>query len=443
MSEILLTGKKRIGKKVITMRAKSEVCVLPQFFNSITGIEINNRKLVTAQIKQWHLEQKAKLDALVSHIAAKEMEDCQGIGDSGWLKDVVKCYLHPDKAEKVEDKDRSFLGLALDFIHAKRGSEGYRRHFLVLVRCVVRYEGYMQAIKDKGYSFAPEKVTIADIEGLAEFIRTESGLAEKHPALFERLRARKLFDGDRGGSGKTEERGGNLLHTRMKHLRTMWRDWNEKGLVTNDPFKGWKNEQEHYGTPYYINIEERNAIAGAPMPTKHLETQRDIFIFQCLIGCRVSDLTKLTAGNIHDGILEYTPRKTRNEGESAAIARIPLHPKAVELIEKYKGVDGKGRLFPCISDQKYNEAIKEVFTHAGITRQVEVRNSLTGETDLRPINEVASSHMARRTFIGNAYQKVSDPNIIGKMSGHVEGSRAFARYRKIEDDTLRRVIEQL
>jgi hypothetical protein len=60
-----------------------------------------------------------------------------------------------------------------------------------------------------------------------------------------------------------------------------------------------------------------------------------------------------------------------------------------------------------------------------------------------PINEIASSHMARRTFIGNAYLKVSDPNLIGKMSGHAEGSRAFTRYRKIEDSTLEAIIKQL
>ena len=59
------------------------------------------------------------------------------------------------------------------------------------------------------------------------------------------------------------------------------------------------------------------------------------------------------------------------------------------------------------------------------------------------INEIASSHLARRTFVGNAYFKVSDPNIIGKMSGHVEGSKAFSRYRKIEDSTLLDVINQL
>jgi len=57
------------------------------------------------------------------------------------------------------------------------------------------------------------------------------------------------------------------------------------------------------------------------------------------------------------------------------------------------------------------------------------------------IDTVASSHLARRTFIGNAYFKVSDPNLIGRMSGHVDGSRAFKRYRNIEDETLKSVID--
>ena len=134
--------------------------------------------------------------------------------------------------------------------------------------------------------------------------------------------------------------------------------------------------------------------------------------------------------------------KTKDE-EKSVQARIPLHPKAIALIEKYKGVDEKGRLFPFISPQKYNDAIKSIFSLAGITRNVEVRNAKTGENEIRPINEIASSHLARRTFVGNAYFKVSDPNIICKMSGHTEGSRAFTRYRKIEDSTLIDVINQL
>lgn len=50
---------------------------------------------------------------------------------------------------------------------------------------------------------------------------------------------------------------------------------------------------------------------------------------------------------------------------------------------------------------------------------------------------------AIRTLIGNACRKVADPNLIGKMSGHVDGSRAFKRYGNIEDETLKNVVDRL
>ena len=51
--------------------------------------------------------------------------------------------------------------------------------------------------------------------------------------------------------------------------------------------------------------------------------------------------------------------------------------------------------------------------------------------------------MARRTFIGNLYKKVKDPNIVGSMSGHKEGSKAFARYREIDEDIKKEVVDML
>ena len=48
--------------------------------------------------------------------------------------------------------------------------------------------------------------------------------------------------------------------------------------------------------------------------------------------------------------------------------------------------------------------------------------------------EIASSHLARRTFVGNLYKQVKDPNLVGALSGHKEGSRAFARYREIDEE---------
>ena len=56
---------------------------------------------------------------------------------------------------------------------------------------------------------------------------------------------------------------------------------------------------------------------------------------------------------------------------------------------------------------------------------------------------MASSHIARRTFIGNLYKKVKDPNLVGALSGHVEGSKAFARYRDIDEDIKKDVVSLL
>ena len=120
-----------------------------------------------------------------------------------------------------------------------------------------------------------------------------------------------------------------------------------------------------------------------------------------------------------------------------------MSQKAREIIDKYKGVDSKGRLLPFISAQKYDDAIKEVFEFCGITRNVNWLNPKTEEFEIRPIYEIASSHMARKTFVGAAYSVVKDPNIVGKMSGHVEGSKAFSRYRKIDNNILQEVIEQI
>ena len=95
-------------------------------------------------------------------------------------------------------------------------------------------------------------------------------------------------------------------------------------------------------------------------------------------------------------------------------------------------------LLSLISQQKYSVAIKKILQHAGITRSVVWLNPTTGEPDVLPIYEVMSSHSARRAFSGNMYDKVQDPNLICALTGHKEGSKAFARYRKIDEDTNRK-----
>lgn len=191
----------------------------------------------------------------------------------------------------------------------------------------------------------------------------------------------------------------------------------------------------------YISTYERKQLAEADMgDDKQLETQRDIFVFQCMIGCRVSDLYKMTYTNIIGDSIEYVPRKTRDD--RAVTISVPLIPAAKELIRKYLD-EGRQTLFPYISEQKYNKYIKEAFRKAGITRMVTTIDQRTRQNIQVPISDIASSHMARRTFIGNVYKSVKDPAIVGSMSGHKDGSKAFARYREIDMDIKRNAISVL
>ena len=437
MAEILI--RLRNGKDYDLM-AKSGIFVTADNFRN--GEIVVNRRKVGNDVK-YHEEQAQKMDALCTYILNLVQTTDKSAINTKWFKLVVDKYNHPEKyTAKVEAK-KTFYELAEEYLTKKGFSYDHTKAIRVLVRDVARYEGFRKATEDKKFSFDVDKVTRTDIEDFLDYLRNEKSLSEEYPKIFQKL-LRSYPIGVKRGQCKLVVRGDNTLVKLTKKLKSFFVWLYETDKTKNRPFEGIKIGSEKFGTPYYISISERNEIAEYDLSgSKRLEAQRDIFVFQCFVGCRVGDLVKLTSENIIDGMLVYAPHKTKDEGEQTLQARVPLHSKALALVEKYKGVDAKGRLFPFISPQKYNDAIKEIFTEVGINRNVVIRNPKTGENEIRPINEIASSHLARRTFVGNAYFKVSDPNIIGKMSGHVEGSKAFSRYRKIEDSTLLDVINQI
>ncbi len=437
MAEILI--RLRNGKDYDLM-AKSGIFVTANNFRN--GEIVVNRRKVGNDV-QYHEYQLKKMNELCAYIMSKVSDTPKEQINSVWFKEVVDRFNHPEKyAPKVEAK-KSFYELAEEYLEKKDFSIDHTKAIRVLVRDVARYEGFRRATEDKDFSFNVDKVTRTDIEDFLDYLRNEKSLSEEYPKIFQKL-LKSYPIGVKRGQCKLVVRGDNTLVKLTKKLKAFFVWLYEADKTKNRPFDGIKIGSEKFGTPYYITIEERNAIADFDFSgSKSLEVQRDIFVFQCFVGCRVGDLIKLTEDNIINGVLVYAPHKTKDEGDQTLQARVPLHPKAVELIEKYKGSVPDGRLFPFITPQKYNDAIKEIFTEVGINRNVVIRDPKTGENEIRPINEIASSHLARRTFVGNAYFKVSDPNIIGKMSGHVEGSKAFSRYRKIEDSTLLDIINQI
>ena len=353
--------------------------------------------------------------------------------------------LHPEKKEPTEAKKKTFFEAYNEFMAKHEISEREKKNYRTLERTLHRYQGYMNATKKGGYTLDYDTMTTDELNNFFCFCKDEFTLMheKKNAKLFGTLlREYPLLDNIKRETTQVEQRGANTIIKMKQRYKCFW-SWLLKGKYTlNNPFADLVIGTAKYGTPYYITPAERDFIAEFDLSASpKLERQRDIFIFQCLIGCRVGDLLEMTGKNMVGDEVHYIPHKTcKNKPERI---EVPLNPKAMEIVQKYGRIGKDEPLLPFISAQKYNDAIKEIFTVCGITRCVPVIDPKTGESVLMPINEIASSHMARRTFVGTLYKKVKDPNLIGKLSGHSENSRAFARYRKIDKDTERELIALL
>ena len=182
--------------------------------------------------------------------------------------------------------------------------------------------------------------------------------------------------------------------------------------------------------PNYLKQGELDTLANVDFSqNKYLRAPRDIFLFQCFAGCNFEDLVQLTADNIKDDVLVYAPCKAKDEAVSTTV-RVPLEKYVLELVTRHKGEDYKGRLFPFVDKHKYNETVKSILKVCGITRSVNVRNPKTGEADTHELWEIPGSILAIRTHVANVYKQIKDPNLVGRMSGHDEGSTAVELSKK-------------
>jgi site-specific recombinase XerD len=130
----------------------------------------------------------------------------------------------------------------------------------------------------------------------------------------------------------------------------------------------------------------------------------------------------LTPSNISIGIdgdyWSITSRKKTNQP-----VRVPLLPKALELIEKYKNHPralAMGTVFPILSNQKLNAYLKEIADLCGITKNL-------------------IFHLARHTFATTVTLTNGVPiETVSKMLGHtsIMTTQVYAKVleQKISDD---------
>lgn len=413
-SSKIIAGKSELlvrfyAPNAVDLRAKSRIYVPHDDWNTqqqrlnIPRRNMNQHTIMLTQLQQ-------QIDDLRAYILERFMADYYV--NKSWLENVIAEFHHADAKNApvlIADTVEQYIAAhdILDTTARKyRVVENLLRRFSSAKHCPL-YVG---------------QLTTAQIDDFVQFLRKET-------------KRRK------SGKDVIVERSQNTINTKLRCIRALCHWYVETGRAETNPFDRYKIPSDVYGTPTFLTLDERDKLYATHFDSVAMETQKDIFVFQCHVGCRVSDLMSLTTANLtNDGFLQYIQQKLRKS--KPIVVRVPLTDTAKEIIAKYAG-QPDNRLLPFISDIKYNVAIKKVLRAAGITRTVIVQNKLTYEEEPRAICDIAASHLARRTFMGNMFKKVKSERIVSAFTGHAAHSQAFSRYTDVDDEMKRQIIQEI
>lgn len=400
---------------------KSDLTILPKLWS-------NDTQSIKAKVA-INEERRLVFNRAVEEIRNRILAWYVGLPDRDMATTEALQQFMAGSTESAKPANEDFATTFERFLAERKVSYDRKRQLRVVKNIVLRYERYTAWQTGRPYTFDHREATQQTIHSIERFITDEHKICQLYPELY--LNQKK----------PVEQRGRNTVIGKMKYLRTFFLWAYEQELIPRNPFKNYTIEQPVYGNPIYINIDELTHLANAEMPSKSLEKHRDVYVFQCCIGCRHSDLRALRGSNANNGVVEYIARKTRES--NPIIVRVPMNQLAKTIYERYKPEKPSDKLLPVACNQVYNRALKKIFAAAGLDRWVQTLDPKTREPKQERMCDFVASHSARKAFIGNIYKKVRDQNLVSSMTGHKPGSREFPRYQFTDDDMKRDMVSVL
>lgn len=405
----------RLRDKGVDIKVRSDIEVLAEYWDSDVLAYRRTKAIPSDERRKTKALVKSAIEALYESFNADT-------ADVAWAKSVIEGCITPTPKEGTGLT--TVVSRMEQYLAEHPMSKGSVLAYKPTIKKLQRYEAFKREIEGKeGFTLYCETIRPEDYLDFREYIINEYIYYNDYPEFYEK------FD---LGSHPPKQPSSTWVIDAMHHLRIVAHWCIRMGFTTNRSCDAFPIPAAVHGSPYYLTLEERDKVFHADLSKKPaLEVYRDLFMFQSLTGCRVGDMFSLTPNNVAGDILQYLPHKTmRNRPQTISV---PLNTKALTILKRYKGKQEK--LLPTRQVYKYNEGIRAVLKECGINRMVTILDTTTGNEVQKPICEVATSHMARRNFIGNLYKQVKDPDLISSMTGHVNGSRAFARYREIDEET--------
>lgn len=336
-------------------------------------------------------------------------------------------YHNPEKYIQKDDKKEPLCEMFQRYVDGWLNTGiigvGRKKHYDVVIRELTRF-----FIINGIDGCSVENFNKDSILKFREFLRTEYMLVDKYPGLYIDMNRRNK---------PSKERSQNTIAEKLLLLQAFMVELESNDIISVSPFRKIGKEKEaimkqQYDEPIFLNRDEFNTLLTKNCPDS-LQRVKDLFIVQCCFGCRVGDFRRFTFDNIgiENGIpyIHYLPQKTHKDGLIRTEIRTPIIRIAYDIIMKYKGKLSTNALLPYYPDGNgetgYNHQIKKLLEYYEINRKVAMFNISLGINEYKPIYEIASSKLARKTHVDLMNKVQIDKYAAGL---HAKNSNAVNRY---------------
>lgn len=225
---------------------------------------------------------------------------------------------------------------------------------------------------------------------------------------------------------------GHLNNTVSKNLRVFrtFLNWcTQEGYYTGGDIK--IDIKENPIDVIFLTYDEVQHLYNLEIQNPALARVRDVFVFGCFTGMRYSDMAKLRHTDVQANQIKFYITK----GGHTVSQTVPLVTQSKEILDRYKGWPTEKAL-PVISNQKMNDALKEVAQLAGFDDLVTIAekqgNGQIIETSYKKY-ELITCHTSRKSFITVSMMLGMPESVVKSITGHSKNSKAFARYYDIID----------
>lgn len=334
----------------------------------------------------------------------------------------------------AQDNTTTLLGRMLTYIE-----KGYRdglfkeqrkRHYMVVYHILERF-----LIINDNLDITPENFSPNMVMDFSLFVRDEYEYVDNWRGLYAGCVERNV---------PAKARSRNTVATKMKYLHAFFHELEDCEDIEKSPFHKLGKDRkriilrERYDDPIYLRIDEFRKVLETDVPLS-LQEVKDVFCLQCALGCRIGDFQSLTMDKvaIKDGIpyVHYLPHKTLRENKTFKEVETPLVKFAWDIVQRYKF---SFKVLRYVSGKSgYNVKIKHLLEYCNIDRQCKVFDEDREDNIYKPLYELASSKLCRKTHV-DIMNKVQINQYIAGL--HREGSDAIKRYTKLELQDLFRLM---